>query len=253
MSEQTRFYESLLHEYDSLRSEILATQSHRFQIVAFTLGIIGVIMAFGGTTLTTLMTTDTSQSDIPLSIDTTDFLHLFAVGLSLTLYAVIIPSILMARAAQRSVATIGSYLRDQLEPKAPGLNWETNLNNLKISLNIRSGLRGMGGIYFFLSFIPLLFPLYVALSTGGPWFLLFALALFSLWPLWLSWDLHTQCSRTWRITRWDDSHPDESQLTRIKGYINCSRGKSKTPLLNEELALPQREETTREREERAPD
>jgi hypothetical protein len=182
----------LLAEYDSLRSEILGVQTQRMQIISLTIGALGAVLSITG--------------GIVLGTENIDALIrlLVATGGAVAAYVIIIPSLIMIISAQQAVQRLGGYIRIFIEPLVPGLNWQSRWQNYKAQYQYRGGLRGMGGIYYFLSILPLLLPAY-ALSQYLPgWGAAFILIPFFLWSVYLSYDLQSGRSKGWKWAHWED-------------------------------------------------
>jgi hypothetical protein len=110
------------------------------------------------------------------------------------------------------VQRLGQYIRFCIEPYVPGLNWESRWHDFKLKRGYRGGLRGMGGIYYFLSPLPWLLPLYAAGQGAPNWPWILILVPLSAWSLYLSYDLHAAVSKGWKWARWEGSaSPDASE------------------------------------------
>jgi hypothetical protein len=182
----------LLAEYESLRNEILGVQTQRMQIISLTVGAIGAVLSIAG--------------GIVLGTEKMDGLRrlLIATGGAVAAYVIIIPSLIMIISAQQSVQRLGEYIRVFIEPLVPGLNWQNRWKNYKAQYQYRGGLRGMGGIYYFLSILALLLPAYALTQYLQGWIVALVLMPFFLWSIYLSYDLQSGRSKGWKWARWDD-------------------------------------------------
>lgn len=183
----------ILDEYQTLRSEIQNAQARRLQIISFTMGAFGIIitLAFG------FVIGASSNVDV-------DVLErqLIAVGSVIVLYSIEIPSLLMSIAIGQNIRRLGNYIRKYIEPVVPGLHWESIRQVLRENQGT-SGQRAMGGIFFFLSALPLLFLLYgISLDTSN-WLLLFLVLPFATLAIYLSYDLQHASSKGWRLADLD--------------------------------------------------
>lgn len=178
--------EGLLVEYKTLRDEILAAQGRRLQTVSLSIGIFGVIFSI---VANTLLSSNTTSPDTQLTI---------AVGGGIALYGIVIPSSIMTINLQRSIQRIGSYIRIFIEPNVPGLKWENRLIVFKKEAHLSRGMLGIGGIYYFLSLLPLFFPLYVLSLRLENWFYILILIPFTCWSLYLSYDMQVGASKGWK-------------------------------------------------------
>jgi len=184
--------DGLLDEYRSLRSEIQSTQGQRMQILSLTVGAFGVILSISGSVVLG------SESITPAGR------LLVAVGGAIALYAIVIPSLIMMLAAQQAIQRLGEYIRIFIEPRVPGLNWEKRWRNFKLRHQYRGGLRSMGGIYYFLSLLPLSLPIYAASQHMQNWPLILILVPFIGCSIYLSYDLQAAISKGWKWARWED-------------------------------------------------
>jgi hypothetical protein len=178
--------EGLLAEYKTLRDEILVAQGRRLQTVSLTVGIFGVIFSI---VANTLLGTNTPIPDTQLAI---------AIGGGIALYGIVIPGLIMTANLQRSIQRIGSYIRIFIEPRIQGLNWENRLLDYKKQAHLAHGMSGIGGIYFFLSLLPLSFPLYVLSQNNSSWYWALIFVPFTCWSLCLSYDMQAAVSKGWK-------------------------------------------------------
>ena len=203
-SDKEKFSEErtgIFAEYQSLRSEIQETQRQRLQIISLTVGAFGGLLAISaGYTLNAENTTPHTQIVV-------------AVGGAIALYAILIPSLIMMLSAQQAIQRLGEYIRIFIEPLIPGLNWESRWREYKLRHNYKGGLRGMGGIYYFLSLLPLFLPLYTVSQSPYNWPLLLTIIPFFGWALFLAYDLHAAKSRGWKWAKWEDNKEDSQPLT----------------------------------------
>lgn len=181
----------LLEEYKTLRAELISTQGQRLQIVAYTVGALSVLLSlFGGALL--------KPSEIPLNT------QLFASILgAVVAYVVLIPSEILMISAQRHIHRIANYISAFIEPKIPGLEWETRWSLHAAKLKHPGGLRGLSSIYVGLSLLPLLMPIYVLSRSQSQWQWVLILIPFLGLSLYLAYDLRTARSKNWRSTSWD--------------------------------------------------
>ena len=184
--------EGLLTEYRALKSEIHNAQGQRLQIISLTVGALGVVLSVSANAV---LGAGNSSPEIRL---------LLAVGGSMVLYALLIPSLIMMLSLQQAIQRLGSYIRIYIEPRVPGLNWENRWQEYMQKKKYSGGLRGLGGIYYFLSLLPILLPLFAASQSTQNWEIIFVLVPFLVWALYLSYDLHAAVSKGWRWAKWDD-------------------------------------------------
>lgn len=176
----------LLAEYKTLRDEILSAKGRRLQTVSLTVGAFGAILSIvAGTVLGSSIQSTATQLAISL-------------GGAVALYGIVIPSQIMTRHLQQSIQRTGAYIRVFIEPRVPGLNWETRWNAHKSQHGLPKGLGGIGGIYYFLSLLPLLLPLYIISQSAQNWRFIFVLLPLLLWSLYLSYDMQTAISKGWK-------------------------------------------------------
>jgi hypothetical protein len=182
--------EGILAEYKTLRDEIISAKGRRLQTVSLTVGAVGAILSIiAGAVL---------GSDIP----STETRFAISIGGGIALYGVLIPSEIMTTHLQQTIQQIGTYIRVFIEPQIPGLNWENRWTAYKSQHRLPKGLGGIGSIYYFLSLLPLMLPLYIISQRIQNWFLIFVLAPFVLWSLFLSYDMHAAISKGWK-SQWE--------------------------------------------------
>ena len=181
----------LLAEYNALRSEMHHTQQQRMQLISLTVGAFGVILSVTG--------------GIVLGSEAIDPARrlLVAIGGAIMSYAITIPSLIMMISTQQGVQRLGGYIRIFIEPQVPGLNWQHHWHSLKAQHQFKGGLSGMGGIYYFLSILPLLLPIYAVSQYISGWAATITLIPFITWSIYLSHNLQT-ASRGWERARWED-------------------------------------------------
>lgn len=184
--------EEVLEEYRTLRSEILNAQGRRLQTISLTVGALGVVLSIS------------ADAVLGANLVTVEERLEVAVGGAIALYAILIPSLIMTMSTQQTIQRLGEYIRIFIEPRVSGLQWEQKWHDFKIRHNYRGGLRGMGGIYYFLSLLPLLLPLYVVSQNPQNWLLSLVLIPFLAWSIYLSYDLQASFSKSWVWARWDD-------------------------------------------------
>lgn len=188
----TEELKGLLAEYDWLKSELLGLQKQRMQIISLTVGALGAILSIAG--------------GIVLGSETIDSLRrlLIAIGGALTAYMIIIPSLVMIISVQQSVQRLAGYIRIFIEPLVPGLNWQNRWHKFTVQYRYRGGLRGMGGIYYFLSILPLILPIYALSQYLQGWIATLILIPFFTCSVYLSYDLLSGKSKSWKWARWED-------------------------------------------------
>jgi hypothetical protein len=191
--------DGILAEYKTLRDEIISAKGRRLQTVSLTVGAIGAILSIiAGAVL---------GSDIP----STETRLAISIGGGIALYGVLIPSEIMTTHLQKTIQQIGAYIRTFIEPKVPGLNWENRWNAYKSKHRFPKGLGGISSIYYFLSLLPLMLPLYIISQRVENWLLIFVLAPFVLWSLYLSYDMQAAISKGWK-SQWEpDAKKTSSQ------------------------------------------
>jgi hypothetical protein len=121
-----------------------------------------------------------------------------SIGGGIALYGILIPSQIMTTHLQQTIQRIGGYIRVFIEPKVPGLHWENRWSVHKSQYRLPKGLRGIGSIYYFLSLLPLILPLYIISQGTQNWFLILVLAPFVIWSLYLSYDMQAAVSKGWK-------------------------------------------------------
>jgi|SRR3990172_6020877 len=183
--------EGLLNEYRTLKSEIHNAQGQRLQIISLTVGALGVVLSVS------------AYAVLGSGSATPEARLLLAVGGAIVLYALIIPSLIMMLSVQQAIQRLSGYIRIYIEPRVPGLNWESRWRDFMHRHKYRGGLRGLGGIYYFLSLLPLLLPLYAASQSTQNWALIFVLVPFVGWSLYLSYDLQAAVSKSWKWAKWE--------------------------------------------------
>lgn len=188
----------LLEEYRSLRDEIHAAQGRRIQTLSFTIGAFGVIL--------TLITNTVLGS----GITSPEARFVIAIGGSITLYGIVIPSLIMNLSVQQTIQVIGSYIRVFIEPEVPGLNWENRWQAHKHEYRLTSGLRRISAIYFFLSLLPLLLPIYMLSQQTQNRLFILGLIPFACWSIYLSYDMNAAISKRWKA-QWKSN--DEANST----------------------------------------
>jgi hypothetical protein len=192
--------DGLLTEYKTLRDEILSAKGRRLQTVSLTVGAVGAILSI---IAGAVLGSNIQSAEARLAV---------AVGGSIALYGILIPSQIMTMHLQRTIQRIGGYIRVFIEPKVPGLNWENRWDIHKSQHQLPKGLGGIGGIYYFLSLLPLLLPLYIISQRTQNWLLIFVLIPFIFWSLYLSYDMQAAISKGWKW-RWE---PETKKLSSRK-------------------------------------
>lgn len=200
-SEQT--IEGLSAEYNSLKREIHNTQGQRMQILSLMIGAFGALLSISG--------------GIVLGAEGLEPIRRLgiAVGGAVAIYAIIIPCLIMMITTQQTIQRLGGYIRIFIEPHVPGLSWEQHWRSYKLQRQYRGGLRGMGGIYYFLSVLALLLPLYALTEYPQGWPTTLIILPLLGWSLYLSYDLKKSVSEGWSWARWEDYNKllDNQQAT----------------------------------------
>jgi hypothetical protein len=144
--------DGILAEYKTLRDEILSAKGRRLQTVSLTIGAVGVLLSIvAGAVLGSEV--PTSETRLAISI-----------GGGIALYGILIPSQIMTSHLQQTIQRIGEYIRIFIEPKVPGLHWETRWSIYKAQHHLPKGLAGVSSIY--LSSIKGLIPRRSAACVG---------------------------------------------------------------------------------------
>ncbi len=178
--------DGILAEYKTLRDEIISAKGRRLQTVSLTVGAVGAILSIvAGAVL---------GSDIP----SIEIRLVIAIGGGIALYGVLIPGEIMTTHLQQTIQRTGSYIRVFIEPKVPGLNWENRWNIHKSQHKLPKGLGGIGGIFYFLSLLPLLLPLYLVSQGAQNWSMVFVLVPFIVWSIYLGYDMQAAISKGWK-------------------------------------------------------
>ncbi len=195
----------LLAEYNTLRSEILNAQGRRMQIISLTVGAFGVILSITGNNVLG------SASIEPMR-------RLWVtIGGAVAIYTIVIPSLLLMRTTHQTVMRLGRYIRVFIEPHVPGLNYEYHWQNLKTQRLHKGGHRSISRLYFFLSTLPLLLPIYALSQYMQGWAATLTLIPFVAWSIYLSRDLQTGASKDWQLlTHWDDYASKHSAGTHLR-------------------------------------
>lgn len=102
-------YDAQIEEYKSLRQEIMSRQNARRLILGFTITAIGSIIGF------------VLQGEIALEYD----LDYYAFSLIIFAIVIIIAALILTIHHTQQIDVIGAYIRKFIEPKMPGLNWQT--------------------------------------------------------------------------------------------------------------------------------
>jgi hypothetical protein len=133
--------EAILEEYKVLHEQAAAIKERRDSLLTVTLG---VFTSLFGAFVAIASAADT-QASAPRLV-----LPFF-----LALYLVHIASCLLMRSHQQHLRRILNYIRTEIEPKIPGLNWSTYLAGKSLKASNRGGLRGIGWFYLLLWVTPL--------------------------------------------------------------------------------------------------
>jgi hypothetical protein len=187
LDEQT--LQGLLAEYNALRNQILKTQERRMQIISLTVGAFGVILSIIGSNV------------LGSSLEPANQLWV-AIGGAITIYAIVIPSLIIMLTTQQSIEGLGAYIRIFIEPHVPGLSWERHLYDYRIQHGYWKVYGGMSIIYYFLSTLPLLLPIYALIQYIQGWFVALILIPFFIGSIELSYDLEHGLSRGKERERW---------------------------------------------------
>ena len=105
---------SRLEEYRTLRSEILAKQGQRVQVLAFNVAVFGAIIVA------------TAQKAIEFSLSSPIEGALIVLSGSVGHFAVLVPSIYFTIRHSHQISNIGTYIIDFIESKDKDLNWHTH-------------------------------------------------------------------------------------------------------------------------------
>ena len=133
--------EAILEEYKVLHEQAAAIKERRDSLLTVTLGVFGSLFGvFVG---------------IAAAPDTQASAPRFVLPFFLALYLVHIASCLLMRSHQQHLRRILNYIRTEIEPKIPGLNWSTHLAGKSLKSSNRGGLRGIGWFYLLLWATPL--------------------------------------------------------------------------------------------------
>jgi hypothetical protein len=182
----------LLEEYGSLKDEIHNTQGQRMQILSLMIGAFGALLSITG--------------GVVLGAEKLDPIRRLgiAIGGASAIYSILIPCLIMMITTQQTVQRLGEYIRLFIEPMVPGLNWEHHWHNYKRQYEYRGGLRGMGGVYYFLSAIALFLPVYALILYPKGWPAILLLLPLFVWSLYLTYDLQKGVSEEWKWSKWED-------------------------------------------------
>jgi hypothetical protein len=195
--------EGLIEEYKTLREEIIAAKGRRLQTTSMTVGALGVLLSVAATVV--------FGKEIP----TAETRFIIALGGGIAMYCVLIPCQIMNISLQQTIQRIGDYIRIYIEPLLPGLNWETRWRAHKKQHHLAGGVRGIGGIYVLLAFLPWMLPIYTFLILPDRFYCL----QFRVWPVILvlflcfglscaySVDMHIAHSKGWK---WNWKKPKNS-------------------------------------------
>ena len=186
---QSNEEKGLFAEYESLRNEIIDGKGRRLQTMSFVISAFGVILSI------------VASAIFGSEVTTVEKKFAVAIGGGVALYGVAIPGLIMILLLQQSIRRTGEYIRIFIEPRVPGLNWQNRWHTYKEQNRLPKGLKGIGSIYYFLSLLPLLLPLYLISQHPHPknWPLIFILLPLTCWSLYLSYDMHAAISKGWRL------------------------------------------------------
>jgi O-antigen/teichoic acid export membrane protein len=197
---------AILEEYKTLRTEILQWQNQRVKILSLVItAMAGLLSLFGGLLLN-------SSGDDPTRIS------LLSIVGSLAMYVILIPLELLLISSHRQVSRIGKYIRVHIEPKLPGLEYESRLLEDRPQSDTLHGIRSMGKVCLALSIVPLVLPAisYVMFSAAD-WSRYAFVAPFFMASVYMAFDLWFTFSKKWHINYWikpNNSHNPLLQLTR---------------------------------------
>jgi hypothetical protein len=105
---------SRLEEYRTLRSEILAKQGQRVQVLAFNVAAFGAIIVA------------TAQKAIEISLSNPTEGALIVLSGSIGHFAVLLPSLYFTIRHSQQISKIGTYIIKSVEEKEDGLHWHTD-------------------------------------------------------------------------------------------------------------------------------
>ena len=185
-------YDAQIEEYKSLRQEIMSRQNARRLILGFTITAIGSIIGF------------VLQGEIALEYD----LDYYAFSLIIFAIVIIIAALILTIHHTQQIDVIGAYIRKFIEPKMPGLNWQTYWFRYR---ELRRYSPKTAGLPLGTSKPLSLYYAFLTLSTYSITFIkglhnhLVALILLSMIVLCsfaCSYDLYKRKTRGWRIN-WD--------------------------------------------------
>jgi len=109
----SRLEECRLEEYRTLRSEILAKQGQRVQVLAFNVAAFGAIIVA------------TAQKAIEFSLSNPTEGALIVLSGSVGHFAVLVPSIYFTLRHSQQISKIGTYIIESIESRDEGLHWHT--------------------------------------------------------------------------------------------------------------------------------
>ncbi|MGD9099160.1 MAG: hypothetical protein PVF45_01685 [Anaerolineae bacterium] len=188
LDEQT--LKGLITEYNTLRSEMHNAQGRRMQITSFTVATFGVILSITGNHVLGSASTEPGKQ------------LWVAVGGAIVTYAIIISSLIMMTAAQRSIERLGGYICIFIEPRVPGLNWEYHRRGARTPDRRKRG-RGISVIYYFLSTLALLLPIYALGQYTQGWATTLILVPFFAYSIYLGYNLQTGASKDKEWMQWE--------------------------------------------------
>lgn len=140
--------EGLIEEYKTLREEIIKAKERRMQSTSMMVTAIGAFL--------TITATAVFGNNIP----TPETRFLVSIGGGIAMYCVLIPCQVMITSLQQTINRIGDYIEIYLESRQRGLNYETIWHTHKKRYKLPKGLHGIGGVFFYLAFLPWLLPAY---------------------------------------------------------------------------------------------
>lgn len=140
--------EGLLEEYKTLREEIIKGKERRMQSTSMMVTAMGAFL--------TITATAVFSNNIP----TAETRFLVSIGGGIAMYCVLIPCQVMIKALQQTINRTGDYIETFIESRQRWMNYETIWHAHKKKYKLPKGLHGLGGIFFFLAFLPWLLPAY---------------------------------------------------------------------------------------------
>jgi len=211
-------FKGLLAEYSVLRSEMHDAQGRRMQITSFAVAAFGAILSITGNIVLGSASMEPAKR------------LWIAIGGAITIYAMVISSLTIMITTQRAIERLGEYIGIAIEPYVPGLKWERIRYEFEAKHPHKGGLTGPGGIYFFLSILPLLLPIYALSHYTQGWVATLILIPFFILSLYLSCDLRKHESD--RLKKWKkhvEEHKTNNGCFQYPNKVTESCGEQKRP------------------------